>query len=154
MQHLFIQQTSISHMVCSRTYAGQRIQDHKYFGVIPGRREISLSKCWYCHWSFEVKYDFARYLLRTQKEKHHPVGWCFLFGAPQGTRTPDLLIRSQALYPAELGAHIAASATHRIIPSFCEFVNRKIEKSEKNFIKFRISWKLSKVLANSVDFSK
>ena len=27
------------------------------------------------------------------------------FGAPEGTRTPDLLIRSQTLYPAELLAH-------------------------------------------------
>ena len=29
-----------------------------------------------------------------------------IFGAPEGTRTPDLLIRSQTLYPAELPAHI------------------------------------------------
>ena len=29
----------------------------------------------------------------------------FLFGALQGTRTPDLLVRSQTLYPAELAAH-------------------------------------------------
>ena len=28
-----------------------------------------------------------------------------LFGAPGGTRTPDLLVRSQSLYPAELLAH-------------------------------------------------
>ena len=27
-------------------------------------------------------------------------------GAPEGTRTPDLLIRSQTLYPAELPAHM------------------------------------------------
>ena len=27
-------------------------------------------------------------------------------GAPEGTRTPGLLIRSQTLYPAELPAHI------------------------------------------------
>ena len=26
-------------------------------------------------------------------------------GAPEGTRTPDLLVRSQSLYPAELWAH-------------------------------------------------
>ena len=30
-----------------------------------------------------------------------------LFGAPEGIRTPDLLIRSQTLYPAELRAQIA-----------------------------------------------
>ena len=28
------------------------------------------------------------------------------YGALKGTRTPDLLIRSQTLYPAELSAHI------------------------------------------------
>ena len=28
-----------------------------------------------------------------------------VFGAPEGTRTPDLLVRSQSLYPAELQAH-------------------------------------------------
>ena len=29
----------------------------------------------------------------------------YSFGAPEGTRTPDLLVRSQTLYPAELLAH-------------------------------------------------
>lgn len=28
-----------------------------------------------------------------------------MIGAPEGTRTPDLLVRSQSLYPAELQAH-------------------------------------------------
>ena len=28
-----------------------------------------------------------------------------LFGTLEGTRTPDLLVRSQSLYPAELPAH-------------------------------------------------
>ena len=27
-------------------------------------------------------------------------------GALEGTRTPDLLVRSQSLYPAELQAHV------------------------------------------------
>ena len=35
-----------------------------------------------------------------------PFYYSFNFGAPEGIRTPDLLIRSQALYPAELRAHI------------------------------------------------
>ena len=30
----------------------------------------------------------------------------FAHGALQGTRTPDLLVRSQTLYPAELAAHL------------------------------------------------
>ena len=29
----------------------------------------------------------------------------FFTGTPKGTRTPDLLIRSQSLYPTELSAH-------------------------------------------------
>ena len=29
-----------------------------------------------------------------------------LIGTPKGTRTPDLLIRSQSLYPTELSAHV------------------------------------------------
>ena len=33
IHHLFIQQTIISHMVCSKTHAGERVQDHKYLGV-------------------------------------------------------------------------------------------------------------------------
>ena len=30
------------------------------------------------------------------------------YGTPKGTRTPDLLIRSQSLYPTELSAHNAS----------------------------------------------
>ena len=30
-----------------------------------------------------------------------------IFGTPEGTRTPDLLVRSQSLYPTELPAHNA-----------------------------------------------
>ena len=30
---------------------------------------------------------------------------CFFHGALEGTRTPDLLVRSQLLYPTELPAH-------------------------------------------------
>ena len=33
------------------------------------------------------------------------------FGAPEETRTPDLLIRSQTLYPAELPAHVRLFST-------------------------------------------
>ena len=33
----------------------------------------------------------------------------WIFGTPKGTRTPDLLIRSQSLYPTELSAHVLAT---------------------------------------------
>ena len=31
-------------------------------------------------------------------------------GTPEGTRTPDLLVRSQSLYPTELPAHTTLNA--------------------------------------------
>ena len=41
------------------------------------------------------------------KKNRYP-GWDNGFsGTPEGTRTPDLLIRSQSLYPTELPAHFA-----------------------------------------------
>ena len=52
-----------------------------------------------------------------------PPAWVvFLFGAPEGTRTPDLLVRSQSLYPAELRAHVLLSNTTDILPYFQAFV--------------------------------
>ena len=87
------------------------------------------------------------------KRKHPPQKrWVFSFGAPQGTRTPDLLIRSQALYPAELRAHIAVSATHRIIPFFWRFVNRIFEKSLEIFGIFDLCSISYKGRSLSVDF--
>ncbi len=42
---------------------------------------------------------------RTKISSHLKRGNC-LFGALKKIRTPDLLVRSQTLYPAELSAHI------------------------------------------------
>ena len=42
------------------------------------------------------------------KEKRQGKNPVFFFGALKGTRTPDLLVRSQSLYPAELAALIVA----------------------------------------------
>ena len=39
------------------------------------------------------------------KKPHLNCRWGFLFGAPGGIRTPDQLVRSQLLYPAELRTH-------------------------------------------------
>ena len=39
---------------------------------------------------------------------------CCLYGAPGEIRTPDLLVRSQLLYPAELRARVPSSY-HRIV---------------------------------------
>ena len=46
-------------------------------------------------------------LLKHKKLTGYP-GWDnLLIGTPKGTRTPDLLVRSQSLYPTELSAHNA-----------------------------------------------
>ena len=47
--------------------------------------------------------------LSGYKNNPNPQMWfgLFFFGTPKGTRTPDLLIRSQSLYPTELSAHSA-----------------------------------------------
>ncbi len=45
-----------------------------------------------------------------------------IVGVPGGTRTPGLLVRSQALYPAELQAH--ALTTRVIIPAGLSDVKR------------------------------
>ena len=46
---------------------------------------------------------------------------------PEGIRTPDLLVRSQTLYPAELQAHglttgIIISRTRQFVNAFFHFV--------------------------------
>ena len=40
----------------------------------------------------------------------------FYIGTPGGIRTPDLLVRSQTLYPAELPAQIVIKSCHIILP--------------------------------------
>lgn len=54
-----------------------------------------------------------------QAKKTPPQAFLRRCGAPGGTRTPDLLVRSQTLYPAELLARSALS----ILASFFLFVN-------------------------------
>ena len=41
----------------------------------------------------------------AQNKKAEAKTSAFFVGAPEGTRTPDLLVRSQSLYPTELRAH-------------------------------------------------
>ena len=49
------------------------------------------------------KNDECSQRIRSYKNTRH--------GTPEGTRTPDLLIRSQSLYPTELLAHTHFSQT-------------------------------------------
>jgi hypothetical protein len=43
-------------------------------------------------------------LFQANKQKNRPRAGCFVYGAPGEIRTPDRLVRSQVLYPAELRA--------------------------------------------------
>lgn len=53
-----------------------------------------------------------------------------MLGTPEGTRTPDLLIRSQSLYPTELLAHIKIFSLFIIAESF-RFVKSFFTAPEK-----------------------
>ena len=63
---------------------------------------------------------------KTSK-KHHRKGGVF-YGALEGTRTPDLLVRSQLLYPTELPAHFLllkyiSTFSGKCQPLFLNFLN-------------------------------
>ncbi len=48
---------------------------------------------------------FFSFVLKTKKQQHN-LAVVLLFGALKKIRTPDLLVRSQTLYPAELSAQM------------------------------------------------
>ena len=52
----------------------------------------------------KIKVGYKVGYLKKQKPRKRFVYVAFV-GALQGTRTPDLLVRSQSLYPAELATH-------------------------------------------------
>ena len=56
-----------------------------------------------------------------------------LCGGPWGIRTPDLLVRSQTLYPAELRDHACSRRNDTIIPRFQGFVKTAIVKKPDEF---------------------
>ena len=64
--------------------------------------------------------------LKTEKI-HKDRNLCGFLGALEGTRTPDLLVRSQSLYPAELQAHFSNSFI--IISSKVQYVNPFFKKT-------------------------
>ena len=49
--------------------------------------------------------------LTKNKKPDTRLGIWFI-GTPKGTRTPDLLIRSQSLYPTELSAHVLTTCIY------------------------------------------
>ncbi len=57
------------------------------------------------------------------------LNWLFYSGAPEGTRTPDLLVRSQSLYPTELPAHTIRKCLN-ILTLFDKKVNTQSKKND------------------------
>src|SRR5262249_5290195 len=64
--------------------------------------------------------------LRESRTVSHDVGWTdFTIGAPCRTRTCDLLVRSQTLYPTELRAQHEAGRNFECITRFPRLVARR-----------------------------
>ena len=61
-------------------------------------------------------------------------------GTPEGIRTPDPLVRSQILYPAELQAHIVAkvSCNNKYYITLAEICQGVFEKKNKISQRWRI----------------
>lgn len=53
--------------------------------------------------------EYSRTLSQHNKNEEHSKEHSSFFGTLEGTRTPDLLVRSQSLYPAELPAHLCVA---------------------------------------------
>ena len=75
----------------------------------------------------------------------------FRRGAPEGTRTPNLLVRSQTLYPVELPARIYNRYYYTIIPKQMQVFFKKKLKFLANC--FKLSEKAKKDTPRSILFS-
>ena len=60
----------------------------------------------------------------------------WIFGTPKGTRTPDLLIRSQSLYPTELSAHMLSLERLDTITHAFKKIKSFFLKNQKFFVVF------------------
>ena len=75
----------------------------------------------------------------VNRKRYVPLVHTVFCGAPEETRTPDLLIRSQTLYPAELPAHLQSlnRRYYHIIHSgemqaFFQEINHFVKKLQKS----------------------
>ena len=72
-------------------------------------------------------------LYQSKREGNCPL---FFIGTPKGTRTPDLLVRSQSLYPTELSAHNAFSQALQYDSTFLSKMQVLFTQIIKNFLYF------------------
>ena len=103
----------LAHLASSAT-GGARIAPHRHVFLTAFRITHSISG-WImgcvCIFAFGENKSFARSSPREQRAPALPLivrvhGRTQRNGTPEGTRTPDLLLRRQLLYPTELLAHI------------------------------------------------
>ena len=74
------------------------------------KKRLTLSKaCFVQGLALHYKVGNKKRTLQARKVRKYA-------GAPEGTRTPDLLVRSQSLYPAELLAHSTLILYHMQAP--------------------------------------
>ena len=76
---------------------------------------------------------FKMRFFRQQKEPEYSGSFgdgsilLHLFGVPGGIRTPDLLVRSQSLYPAELQAHSQQYLFYHVLHEKSRQVNKIVK---------------------------
>ncbi len=103
--------------IYTKSFPLKRIERQKFRWCLVYTKKIMYEQQWcasvfgearmYCH-----KGNVSR--TRKVKNKNRPFRTVFIFnsGTPEGIRTPDPLVRSQVLYPAELLARVALSSTY------------------------------------------
>jgi hypothetical protein len=69
---------------------------------------------------------------RIKHKTPREVGFCVLYGAPGEIRTPDLLVRSQALYPTELRAQKNFSIHRTAVAIQAASAQRKLWRRERD----------------------
>ena len=77
--------------------------------------------------------------------------WLFS-GTPRGIRIPDLLVRSQTLYPAELGAHVLCSnksssrsrRSHHCVKSSLSFASKALSYVNTTCLKMQAEFRYRK----------
>ena len=84
------------------------------------------------------KRQFLRLKIDIKKDRNPLIHKGLRHGALQGIRTPDLLVRSQTLYPTELAAQIfncLSSYRQSMLPHSAEKINTYL----RNFLNFYLT---------------
>ena len=86
----------------------------RFSGLGPNGKAVAQNACVLSNWGVRTKFSDRTHIKKPAQ------GGFLMCGAPGEIRTPDHLVRSQVLYPAELRAHCCEGGT---IPK-CEIFKR------------------------------